>query len=221
MKKIRRSRAAAILAGLGMMAAIVAGHRPGEAAVAAPAQAQSTAPSGSGAGTSSGWHHFYQHKTAASPPSFQALEKEMCDLINRDRSDPINRAETGGRLVPLRWNDELAAAARAHSRDMVARGYFGHVDPEGRSPGARLKAAGISWRAVGENIAMDPDVKAAETAFMNEPRSGQNHRSNILSPKFTDVGVGIVAGPDGELYITQEFMAPAISLQSAFGPPSK
>lgn len=185
--------------------------------------AQAQAPSSPAPRTSSGWHHFGERAPAtpaasgaAAPASLASLEREMGELINRDRAQ--NHSSTGDRLPPLRWNNELAAVARAHSRDMVARGYFGHVDPGGRSPGARVQAAGLSWQAVGENIAMDVDVRSAEAAFMNEPRSGMNHRSNILSSKFTEVGVGIVTGPNGNLYITQEFMKPAASLESAFSP---
>ena len=141
----------------------------------------------------------------------------MVELINRDRAE--NRGPEGQLLPPLRWSDELAAVARAHSSDMVARGYFGHIDPDGRSPGMRVKLAGVEWRAVGENIAMDSGVRTAESAFMNEPRNARNHRSNILSPKFTEVGVGIAAGRDGELFITQDFMNPAASLPTAPNPP--
>lgn len=138
----------------------------------------------------------------------------MYRLVNRDRA--ANRGPMGQSLPPLRWNDQLAAVARAHSRDMVARRYFGHIGPDGRSPGLRLKAAGLAWQAVGENIAMEASVKSAESAFMNEPAGSQNHRSNILSPKFTELGVGIAAGPNGQLYITQDFMNPASSLEGAF-----
>jgi uncharacterized protein YkwD len=193
------------------------------------AVAQAAPPAGSS--SSGGWHHFGEPGSGASSGSstasvasargLAALEKMMFDLINRDRADPANGAGGSERLLPLRWNDQLAAAARAHSRDMVARGYFGHIDPDGRSPGLRLKTAGIAWRSVGENIAMNPDVRSAEAAFMNEPSGQQNHRSNILSAKFTDVGVGIVVGPKGDLYITQEFMTPAASLQGAFDNPSR
>jgi len=147
------------------------------------------------------------------------MEKEMVDLINRDRAE--NRGPDGQPLPPLRWSEALAAVARAHARDMVARGYFGHIDPDGRSPGMRAKAAGLEWQAVGENIAMDSSVRTAESSFMNEPRNAQNHRSNILSPKFTEVGVGIAASRDGQLFITQEFLNPAGSLRTAFPHPQR
>jgi len=134
------------------------------------------------------------------------LEQQMCALINRQRADPANARETRGLALPLTWNEQLAAVARAHSQDMLARGYFDHEDPEGRSAGMRIEAAGLPWQAVAENIAIFPDVTEAEAAFMNEPRFRQNHRGNTLNPKYTEVGVGIVQGPDGRYYITQDFL---------------
>lgn len=61
------------------------------------------------------------------------LEKQMWELVNRDRQDPANAAETGGRAQPLKWNVKLAAVALAHSRDMVEHHYFDHIGREGRS----------------------------------------------------------------------------------------
>lgn len=135
------------------------------------------------------------------------LEWQMWALVNRDRSDPATSAETRGRAQPLRWNEELAAVARAHSRNMLEQRFFDHVDLEGKSLSARIKAAGIPWRALGENIAINGTVPGAEAAFMNEPRFQKNHRANILNANYTDVGIGIVQGPNGSLYITQDFLA--------------
>jgi TonB family protein len=135
------------------------------------------------------------------------LERQMWALVNRDRLDPATSAETGGRAQPLRWNEELAAVARAHSRNMLEQRFFDHVDPEGRTLSARINAAGIPWRASGENIAIIGTVPGAEAAFMNEPRFQNNHRANILNANYTDVGIGIVQGPNGSLYITQDFVA--------------
>jgi cysteine-rich secretory family protein len=123
----------------------------------------------------------------------ETLAKQMWVLVNRDREDP--------------WNDRLAAVALAHSRDMLRRRYFAHVDPEGRTPTGRINAAGIRWRALAENIAANRTVTNAENDLMDEPRFQQNHRGNILNPAYTDVGIGIVQGPNGDLYITQDFIA--------------
>ena len=219
MKGILRRRSVAILVWGIATPAIFCASSPACAQTAvAQAQTQSAPPD-------PGWHRFGEQKSPAGEPSarmsdrFAALEKEMYELINRDRAE--NRGPDGQPLRPLRWSGELAAVARAHSRDMVARGYFGHIDPDGRSPGKRVKAAGLEWQAVGENIAMEPSVRTAESAFMNEPRDARNHRSNILSPRFTEVGVGIAAGRGGQLFITQEFMNPGGSLRATFEPPVK
>jgi uncharacterized protein YkwD len=133
------------------------------------------------------------------------MEQLMYELVNRDRADPANTPETKGRAAPLRWNETLAALARAHSLDMLKQGYFGHEDLEGRSVATRLEAAGMEWQTVGENIAIYGSVARAEAAFMNEPRFSKNHRGNILNPDFAEVGIGIAPGPDGSLYITQDF----------------
>jgi uncharacterized protein YkwD len=166
------------------------------------------------------WHHFGpdQGTSKVSPdatalqPNFGAnpmavLERQMWALVNQDRLDSATFAETGGRAQPLNWSENLAAVARAHSRNMLEQHFFSHVDPDGRTLSKRISEGGISWEAAGENIAIYEAVKGAEAAFMNEPRFQHNHRGNILNASYTDVGIGIVQGPDGSLYITQDFVA--------------
>lgn len=137
----------------------------------------------------------------------ETLAKQMWALVNRDRQNPASTAETHGRARPLKWNDKLAAVALAHSRDMLRRRYFAHVDREGRTPTERINAAGIRWRGLAENIAINQTVADAERDLMDEPRFQQNHRGNILNPAYTDIGIGIVEAPNGDLYITQDFIA--------------
>ena len=146
-----------------------------------------------------------QHAPGAD--SMANLAKQMLVLVNRDRENPANAAETHGQARPLKWNDKLAAVALAHSRDMLRRHYFAHVDREGRTPTDRINAAGIRWHALAENIAMNQTVARAEKDLMDEPRFQQNHRGNILDPAYTDIGIGIVQAPNGDLYITQDFIA--------------
>ncbi len=170
-------------------------------------------------GESGSWHRFGESRETKpllqkSPTSqrlgsysVRELEQQMYALINRERADPANAAETRGVALPLKWNEQLAAVARGHSQDMLASAYFAHQDPEGRSPAMRVEVAGLAWQSVAENIAIFPNVTAAEAAFMNETRFRENHRGTTLNPKFTEVGVGIVQGADGRYYITQDFLA--------------
>jgi uncharacterized protein YkwD len=138
------------------------------------------------------------------------LELQMLGMVNRDRADPTNAAETKRRAKPLHWSPTLAAVVPAHLFDMLNHGYFDHEDAPGRTGSGRVESAGMAWKAVGENIAIDHTVASAEAAFMNEPHFAQNHRGNILNATFAEVGIGIVEAPNGALYITQDFCTPKL-----------
>jgi uncharacterized protein YkwD len=159
-----------------------------------------------GLGTSKVSPNTTAHHQSLGPHSRTDLERQMWALVNQDRSKPETFAETYGRSQPLKWNERLAAVARAHSRNMLEQQFFAHVDLNGESFVTRINEAGIPWQATGENIAIYDTVSGAEAAFMNEPRFQHNHRANILNNSYTDVGIGIVQGPDGSLYITQDFV---------------
>ncbi|MDF2479453.1 MAG: SCP-like extracellular, partial [Sphingobacterium sp.] len=63
-------------------------------------------------------------------------------------------------------------------------------------------AAGISYSAVGENIAENTSVQAAETSFMNS----SGHRANILNSNYTTVGIGVAYDSAGNVYVVQDFI---------------
>jgi uncharacterized protein YkwD len=121
------------------------------------------------------------------------LEAQMLALVNQER------AAQG--LPPLRADPELAEVARAHSRDMFARGYFSHVTPEGKDPFDRIRAANVTYRTAGENLALAPTLPQAHQGLMNSP----GHRANILRPAFGRVGIGIVDGGRRGQMVTQNF----------------
>jgi uncharacterized protein YkwD/uncharacterized membrane protein required for colicin V production len=121
------------------------------------------------------------------------LEAAMLTLVNKER---INAG-----LKPLFADTELAAAATAHTADMLKRGYFSHNTPEGIDPFRRLQKLHITYRYAGENLAMAPTLLKAHEGLMQSP----GHRANILNPAYGRIGIGILdAGAHG-LMITQEF----------------
>lgn len=138
----------------------------------------------------------------ASAPT--AAEAEMLRLVNQARAE--GGAEARG-ARPLLWDAGAAQVARAHCHDMIRRGFFDHVNPDGAGPADRLREAGVPFTACGENLALHPSVPGAHAAFMDEPPNEQNHRGNILQPAFTHVGIGVVGGQDGMLFIAEEFLA--------------
>jgi len=120
----------------------------------------------------------------------RAYERQVFDLANSAR---VQRG-----LPALEWNEEAAAVARDHSRDMRQTNFFSHNSPNTGTMADRLKKAGINYRAAGENIAFgQADAIHAHEGWMNS----QGHRQNILNPEFKTLGVG-VAGK----YYTQNFV---------------
>ena len=131
--------------------------------------------------------------TFSDPEPRPNYEAQMLILVNRERK------KAG--LKPLQHDPELVPVARAHSKDMFTRGYFAHNTPEGRDPFDRMKAAGISFMAAGENLALAQTVEIAHTNLMNSP----GHRANILNPAFGRIGIGILDGGFYGLMVSQEF----------------
>lgn len=124
--------------------------------------------------------------------SVHAYERAVVELVNE------HRASYG--LSPLTLSEDLCVKARIKSKDMADNNYFSHNSPTYGSPFDMMKALGISYRSAAENIAMGQTTPAAVvTAWMNS----QGHRENILSEKYTTIGVGYVA--DGN-YWTQWFI---------------
>jgi uncharacterized protein YkwD len=104
-------------------------------------------------------------------------------------------------LKPLKPDPELAEVARAHSRDMLARGYFSHVTPDGKDPFDRMRQANVRFLAAGENLALARTLAGAHQGLMNSP----GHRANMLRPQFGRLGVGVLDGGRYGLMITQNF----------------
>jgi uncharacterized protein YkwD len=95
---------------------------------------------------------------------------------------------------PLRQNAQLDLAAQRHAEDMLARNYFAHESPEGKTVRERSRAAGYVWRVIGENIAEGQfSVDEVMETWMRSP----GHRRNILDRDFKELGVGLAIGKSG------------------------
>jgi uncharacterized protein YkwD len=133
------------------------------------------------------------HFTYDNPEIRSDLETKMLELINKER------ANKG--LPPLKADPQETIVARAHSKDMFAKGYFAHVSPDGKNPFDRMRAAHLQFTSAGENLALAQTLETAHTNLMNSP----GHRANIMNPSFTQVGIGILDGGIYGLMISQEF----------------
>ncbi len=94
-------------------------------------------------------------------------------------------------LNPLKEDAQLDQAAAAKAADMFARDYWAHISPIGTQPWAFITAAGYIYRYAGENLARDfSDPNSVVQAWMNSP----SHRENLLSDRYTDIGVAVADG---------------------------
>jgi hypothetical protein len=115
-------------------------------------------------------------------------------------------------LCPLVHNDILHEVARAHCEDMIERGFFSHVTPEGLTPEDRVISAGYNATIVKEelgalafNTYLDPgeaaqalmDVLLRDSIIQCKTEEG----STLLNERVVEVGIALLGG---ELTTCQE-----------------
>lgn len=95
-------------------------------------------------------------------------------------------------LSVLGGDQELSRIADERLRDMFAKGYFDHVSPVGESASSVAEKSGYEYISIGENIALGnfENDAALVKAWMESP----GHRANIVSTKFTSLGVAVGRG---------------------------
>ncbi len=124
-------------------------------------------------------------------------EEQLIGLINAER--------TRRGLSALRVNSVLMQVAEAHSQDMVNRTFFDHTNPDGQDPGDRLDEARYAWGTWGETIGGGYTTPQAMFAvWMNS----SGHRDILLSPNYTEIGIGYATGGRYGYYWTADFATP-------------
>jgi uncharacterized protein YkwD len=130
---------------------------------------------------------------AAQPPTCPAGAIDRAAVVCE-----INAARAEAGRSQLQPRPSLAAAARAHSADMVERRYFAHESPDGAGPADRARAHGYlrnaeSWR-VGEILAWSRGAPLTAARVVAMWLESPSHRRILLSPRYRDVGAGPVPG---------------------------
>ena len=113
-------------------------------------------------------------------------------------------------LGSLAINEKLVEAAQMKADDMVARGYFSHVTPDGKNSWYWFRQVGYNYAAAGENLAVNfTDSKDVTEAWMHSP----SHRSNIMGENYTEIGIatahGTYKGRDA-IFVVQMFGRPSL-----------
>ena len=134
-----------------------------------------------------------------SPASTSGQNSEELALLSE-----MNRVRAAHGAPPLRVDRRLERAARAHSSDMLRRGYFSHG-----AFARRLVGFGARGPAVGENLAWGVGSGSSAQAIVNAWLASPRHRANLLRRGFRRVGlgrlVGTFAGNGGAAVITADF----------------
>ncbi len=128
-----------------------------------------------------------------------SLAQKVFQLVNVERNN--------AGLTQLLADQALDDVAWLHSKDMVERGYFEHVSPDGLDHADRAKEAGVAYSEIAENIAQGHT--AAESVVEGWMNSDV-HRANILNEAYTHLGVGVVLvdGKADDNKWTQVFLKP-------------
>ena len=125
-------------------------------------------------------------------PDTAAAARRLLELVNAER--------TARGLPALARRGDIDAIAVRHSTAMAAKYDIWHND--GYFTPTTKSSLGAVF--VGENVAMNPGIENMHKRLMNSP----HHRDNILDARFTQVGIGVAAAPDGELFATEDFAQP-------------
>jgi uncharacterized protein YkwD len=122
---------------------------------------------------------------AATKASKQAgSEQQVLVLLNQIRADH--------HLAPFAASNQLRSAARAHSADMLEKGYFDHNSPT-ESWDARI-ARYLKSPLTGENIAWGQGTYGTPEGIVNQWMHSPTHRAIILTPGLHRIGLGLATG---------------------------
>lgn len=102
-----------------------------------------------------------------------------------------NEKRVAAGLAPLTSNPTLSQAAQAKGVDMINKDYWAHAAPDGIQPWTFFINFGYKYRYAGENLARDfSNASSAVDAWM----ASASHKENMLSPKYKEIGIGVVEG---------------------------
>ena len=104
-----------------------------------------------------------------------------------------NEERTSRGLGALTAEGRLESAAQRYSDDLVADSFFAHVSPSGQTLTDRV-AGYTNWKLVGENLAWGEGSLGTPRGIVAAWMGSPAHRENLLSPSFTEVGIGTTAG---------------------------
>jgi uncharacterized protein YkwD len=141
-------------------------------------------------------------------PAQAEQPQRKADESERQLFDAVNAVREKRGIGKLQWHEGAAVAAQSHSRAMAERGFFSHTDPERGDLAMRMRANGVTWNSVAENLFQQRGCPDAVQCAVDGWMQSSGHRQNLLNAIYTHTGIGISSNQDGTVYYTQIFLAP-------------
>lgn len=115
----------------------------------------------------------------------------LADISVAELVSLTNQQRVQNGLSPLSENPLLNSAASSKADDMFAKNYWAHNSPDGTTPWFFIKQAGYNYVYAGENLARG---FASATDVISAWMASPEHRENMLSGNYKDVGFSVKSG---------------------------
>jgi hypothetical protein len=113
-------------------------------------------------------------------------------------------------VPPVKANAQLYASAKGHGGDMMEKGYYNSISPDGSTPAMRIRATGYKPYWVAESLArvstcnnlIAPEImvpRIFKQMFLRAFQPGKFRDLNMFSEKAADAGISLTAGASVEL----------------------
>jgi len=113
-----------------------------------------------------------------------------------------NQARVANGLAPLTWSAGIATMAQNWSQSMAGDATVCAIPPLAHNPSYKDQTPG-NWTTVGENVGCAEPASATE--IFNAWMGSDRHRTNLLRPEFTHIGIGWAVTANGIAFATQDF----------------
>ncbi len=132
-------------------------------------------------------------KQVTTPPPLKAIEEAPKSFLTQSgiiKLTNLEREKYG--LPPLKESSALNLSATLKTKDMLAKQYFDHISPSGKSVADLVEMVEYQFISIGENLALGnfENDEALVQGWMNSP----GHRANILSLQYQEIGVAVLRG---------------------------
>ncbi len=174
------------------------------ASTADNANSATSAPSGTGtaAGSAAG--------SATTPGLLTSTCNFTVDQARVNQTvDAINAYRTKNALPAYVVNPDLVTAAQSHAADMACNNLFIHTGSDGSTPASRVAATGYVASSLSENVygSYPPLTPSGVVVWWATDQIDPRHNENLLSSKFTQIGVGYAFFNNYGYYVV-DFAAP-------------